>query len=48
MICNCLKHEADQGPADALMFDYRGYIAKPPANVFFVQDGAAKFDPIVS
>jgi branched-subunit amino acid aminotransferase/4-amino-4-deoxychorismate lyase len=41
MICTISKHEAEaQGYHDALMFDYRGYVAEATgANVFFVQDG---------
>lgn len=41
MICTLSKHEAEaQGYADALMFDYRGFVAEATgANVFFVQDG---------
>ncbi|MBL8669848.1 MAG: branched-chain amino acid aminotransferase [Alphaproteobacteria bacterium] len=41
MICTISKHEAEnQGFADALMFDYRGYVAEATgANVFFVKDG---------
>src|SRR5580693_88935 len=42
MICTISKHAAeDQGFADALMYDYRGFIAEATgANVFFVKDGA--------
>ncbi|MGH6875820.1 MAG: branched-chain amino acid aminotransferase [Rhizomicrobium sp.] len=42
MICTISKHAAEQqGFADALMYDYRGYIAEATgANVFFVKDGA--------
>jgi branched-chain amino acid aminotransferase len=42
MICTLSKHAAEQqGYADALMFDYRGYVAEATgANVFFVKDGA--------
>jgi branched-chain amino acid aminotransferase len=42
MICTLSKHEAEsKGYADALMLDYRGYIAEATgANVFFVKDGA--------
>jgi branched-chain amino acid aminotransferase len=41
MICTLSKHAAEaKGYADALMMDYRGYIAEATgANVFFVQDG---------
>ena len=41
MICTISKHEAEaKGYADALMFDYRGYVAEATgANVFFVKDG---------
>lgn len=42
MICTLSKHIAEQqGYADALMYDYRGFIAEATgANVFFVKDGA--------
>ncbi|MEM7269795.1 MAG: branched-chain amino acid aminotransferase [Pseudomonadota bacterium] len=42
MICTISKHEAEaKGCSDALMMDYRGYVAEATgANVFFVQDGA--------
>lgn len=42
MICTLSKHEAEnRGYADALMLDYRGYVAEATgANVFFVKDGA--------
>ena len=42
MICTLSKHEAERdGFDDALMYDYRGYIAEATgANVFFVIDGA--------
>ncbi|MDE1172554.1 MAG: branched-chain amino acid aminotransferase [Parvibaculaceae bacterium] len=41
MICTLSKHEAERkGYADALMFDYRGYVAEATgANVFFIKDG---------
>ena len=41
MICTISKHEAErQGYADAMMLDYRGYVAEATgANVFFVHDG---------
>ena len=41
MICTLSKHEAERkGYSDALMLDYRGYIAEATgANVFFVKDG---------
>ena len=42
MICTLSKHEAEsKGYADALMLDYRGYVAEATgANVFFVKDGS--------
>ena len=42
MICTMSKHAAEaKGCSDALMMDYRGYVAEATgANVFFVQDGA--------
>jgi len=42
MICTLSKHAAeDKGYADALMMDYRGYVAEATgANVFFVKDGS--------
>ncbi|MGH7024284.1 MAG: branched-chain amino acid aminotransferase [Caulobacteraceae bacterium] len=42
MICTLSKHAAErEGFADALMLDYRGYVAEATgANVFFVHDGA--------
>ncbi|HUG63236.1 MAG TPA: branched-chain amino acid aminotransferase, partial [Methylomirabilota bacterium] len=42
MICTISKHAAEaKGYADAMMFDYRGYVAEATgANVFFVKDGA--------
>ena len=41
MICTLSKHEAEaKGCSDAMMFDYRGYVAEATgANIFFVQDG---------
>ncbi len=41
MICTISKHAAERdGFADAMMLDWRGYIAEATgANVFFVQDG---------
>jgi branched-chain amino acid aminotransferase len=41
MICTMSKHAAEEkGYADALMLDYRGYIAEATgANIFFVKDG---------
>jgi branched-chain amino acid aminotransferase len=41
MICTISKHEAEaKGYADAMMLDYRGYVAEATgANVFFVKDG---------
>lgn len=42
MICTLSKHHAERaGYTDALMADYRGYIAEATgANIFFVKDGA--------
>jgi branched-chain amino acid aminotransferase len=42
MICTLSKHAAEKaGYADALMLDYRGYVAEATgANIFFVKDGA--------
>ncbi len=42
MICTLSKHAAEAaGYADAMMFDYRGYVAEATgANIFFVKDGA--------
>lgn len=42
MICTLSKHVAEsKGYADALMLDYRGYVAEATgANVFFVKDGS--------
>jgi len=41
MICTMSKHKAEAaGYADALMLDYRGYVAElTGANIFFVRDG---------
>ncbi len=41
MICTTSKHAAEaKGCSDALMMDYRGYVAEATgANVFFVKDG---------
>jgi branched-chain amino acid aminotransferase len=41
MICTISKHKAEKkGYADALMFDWRGYVAEATgANIFFVKDG---------
>jgi branched-chain amino acid aminotransferase len=41
MICTISKHAAEaKGYADAMMFDYRGYVAEATgANVFFVDNG---------
>jgi branched-chain amino acid aminotransferase len=41
MICTISKHAAEaKGFHDAIMFDYRGYVAEATgANAFFVQDG---------
>jgi branched-chain amino acid aminotransferase len=41
MICTLSKHAAERaGYSDALMLDYRGYVAEATgANIFFVQDG---------
>ncbi len=41
MICTISKHAAEaKGCSDALMMDYRGYVAEATgANVFFVKDG---------
>ncbi|SFB02026.1 branched chain amino acid aminotransferase apoenzyme [Poseidonocella pacifica] len=41
MICTMSKHAAEaKGCSDALMFDYRGYVAEATgANMFFVKDG---------
>ena len=42
MICTICKHEAEsRGFGDALMLDYRGYVAESTgANIFMVIDGA--------
>jgi branched-chain amino acid aminotransferase len=42
MICTLSKHVAErEGAADAMMLDWRGYVAEATgANVFFVKDGA--------
>jgi branched-chain amino acid aminotransferase len=41
MICTMSKHAAEaKGYHDAMMYDYRGYVAEATgANIFFVQDG---------
>lgn len=41
MICTMAKHAAEaKGCSDAMMFDYRGYVAEATgANIFFVRDG---------
>ncbi len=41
MICTMAKHAAEaKGCSDALMLDYRGYVAEATgANIFFVKDG---------
>ncbi|WP_371055297.1 branched-chain amino acid aminotransferase [Rhodosalinus sp. K401] len=41
MICTMSKHSAEaKGCADAMMFDYRGYVAEATgANIFFVKNG---------
>jgi len=41
MICTMSKHAAeDKGCSDAMMYDYRGYVAEATgANIFFVKDG---------
>lgn len=41
MICTMSKHTAEaKGCSDALMFDYRGYVAEATgANIFFVKNG---------
>ncbi|MBS0275134.1 MAG: branched-chain amino acid aminotransferase [Proteobacteria bacterium] len=47
MICTISKHAAEaKGYHDAMMLDYRGYVAEATgANIFFVQDGKL-FTPI--
>ena len=41
MICTLSKHAAEaKGCSDAMMYDFRGYIAEATgANIFFVKDG---------
>ncbi|MEQ3624612.1 MAG: branched-chain amino acid aminotransferase [Celeribacter sp.] len=41
MICTMSKHDAEaKGCSDAMMMDYRGYVAEATgANIFFVKDG---------
>jgi branched-chain amino acid aminotransferase len=41
MICTLSKHAAERaGASDALMLDYRGYVAEATgANIFFIKDG---------
>jgi branched-chain amino acid aminotransferase len=41
MICTISKHQAERkGYADAMMYDYRGFVAEcTGANMFFMQDG---------
>ena len=41
MICTMSKHTAEaKGCSDAMMYDYRGYVAEATgANIFFVKDG---------
>ena len=41
MICSMSKHAAEaKGCSDAMMLDYRGYVAEATgANIFFVKDG---------
>ena len=48
MICTLAKHQAEQnGSQDALMLDYRGYIAEATgANVFFVMDDGSIHTPL--
>lgn len=47
MICTMSKHAAeDKGCSDAMMLDYRGYVAEATgANIFFIKDGAV-YTPI--
>ena len=47
MICTLAKHEAEKnGFADALMLDYRGYVAEATgANVFFVMEDGKLHTP---
>lgn len=47
MICTMSKHAAEaKGCSDAMMFDYRGYVAEATgANVFFIKNGEV-FTPI--
>jgi branched-chain amino acid aminotransferase len=42
MICTLSKHTAEsKGYADAMMLDYRGYVAEATgANIFFIKDGS--------
>ena len=48
MICTLSKHAAEsKGYADAMMLDWRGYVAEATgANVFFVQDGVIHTPPV--
>ena len=48
MICTLSKHEAEkQGFEDALMLDYRGYVAEATgANVFFIDAEGVLYTPI--
>jgi branched-chain amino acid aminotransferase len=41
MICTLAKHDAEaKGCSDAMMYDYRGYVAEATgANIFFVKEG---------
>ena len=46
MICSLSKHEAEKlGFDDALMLDYRGYVANNLRNIFFVKNNEL-FTPI--